>query len=101
LENFLKRIKHVRIPVLAGIWPLASLKNAEFMNNEVPGMTIPDELMLRMRTADTAEKQKEEGIKIAREALARVKDMVEGAQISAPFGRVATVLEVIDGIVKK
>jgi len=101
LENFLKRIKHVRIPVLAGIWPLASMKNAEFMNNEVPGMAIPDELMARMRSAETSEKQKEEGIKIAREALTRVKDMVEGAQISAPFGRVATVLEVIDGIVKK
>ncbi|OGM06488.1 MAG: bifunctional homocysteine S-methyltransferase/methylenetetrahydrofolate reductase [Candidatus Wallbacteria bacterium GWC2_49_35] len=99
LENFLKRIEHVRVPIIAGIWPLASLKNAEFMNNEVPGMSIPEHLMKRMRTCDSAEKQREEGIKIAREALAALKDMVQGVQISAPFGRVATVLEVIDGIV--
>lgn len=99
LENFLKRIDHVRIPVIAGIWPLASLKNAEFMNNEVPGMSIPEHLMKRMRSCDTAEKQREEGIKIAREALCAIKGMVQGVQISAPFGRVATVLEVINGIV--
>lgn len=101
LENFLKRIAHVRIPVIAGIWPLASLKNAEFMNNEVPGMSIPEHLMKRMRACETAEKQREEGIKIAREALAAIKEMVQGVQISAPFGRVATVLDVIDGIVRK
>ena len=101
LENFLKRISHVRIPVLAGIWPLASLKNAEFMNNEVPGMAIPDHLIKRMRACDSAEKQREEGIKIAREALGSIKDIVQGVQISAPFGRVATVLEVIDGIIAR
>ena len=100
LENFLKRIEHVRIPIIAGIWPLASLKNAEFMNNEVPGMAIPEHLMKRMRACDTTEKQREEGIKIAREALEAVKGMVQGVQISAPFGRIATVLEVINGIVR-
>lgn len=99
LERFLERIGHVRIPVLAGIWPLASLKNAEFMSNEVPGMTIPDHLLRRMRLAESAEKQREEGIKIAREALVAVKGMVQGVQISAPFGRMDIVTQVLDGIV--
>lgn len=96
LEKFLDRIKHVRIPVLAGIWPLASLKNAEFMNNEVPGASVPDELMERLRKADSVEAQREEGIAIAREALQKVKNMVEGVQISVPFGRVENVLKVLE-----
>jgi len=101
LEKFIARVRemNIKIPILAGIWPLASLKNAEFMNNEVPGMTIPEEIMQRMRAADTAEKQREEGIKIAREALMKVRNLVQGVQVSAPFGRIDTVLEVIDGII--
>ena len=96
LERFLDKIKHVRIPVFAGIWPLASLKNAEFMNNEVPGASVPDHLMERMRNAGDVPAQREEGIKIAREMLERVKPLVEGVQISVPFGRVDSVLKVID-----
>ncbi len=96
LERFLERVSHVRIPILAGIWPLASLKNAEFMNNEVPGASVPEKLLARMRRADTIEAQREEGIAIAREALERVKHMVDGVQISVPFGRVESVLKVIE-----
>lgn len=96
LERFLERIKHVRIPIFAGIWPLASLKNAEFMNNEVPGASVPEEIFVRLRKADTVEAQREEGIAIAREALDRVQKMVDGVQISVPFGRVDSVLKVID-----
>ncbi len=96
LERFLERIKHVRIPIFAGIWPLASLKNAEFMNNEVPGASVPDELLARMRKADTIQAQREEGIAIAREALERVRPLVDGVQISVPFGRVESVLKVIE-----
>lgn len=98
LENFLKRIQHVRIPVFAGLWPLASLKNAEFMNNEVPGASVPDYLMKRLRIASTIEEQREEGVKIAREALKRIKPMVDGIQISVPFGRVESVLKVINDL---
>jgi homocysteine S-methyltransferase len=96
LERFLERISHVRIPVLAGIWPLASLKNAEFMNNEVPGASVPKTLLARLAQKDTVEEQREEGILIAREALERVKSMVEGVQINVPFGRVESVLKVIE-----
>lgn len=95
LERFLDRIKHVRIPVFAGIWPLASLKNAEFMNNEVPGASVPDDIMERMKAAETIEEQRAEGIKIAREALKRIRPIVDGVQVSVPFGRVESVLKVI------
>ena len=96
LERFLDRISHVRIPVFAGIWPLASLKNAEFMNNEVPGASVPENLLARMRKFGSIEAQREEGIVIAREALERVRKMVDGVQISVPFGRVESVLKVIE-----
>jgi homocysteine S-methyltransferase len=97
LENFLKRISHCRIPIIAGIWPLASLQNAEFMNNEVPGARVPPEIMDRMRKANEkgSEFARQEGIAIARETLFRIKDMIEGVQISPPFGRVELVTKII------
>lgn len=98
LENFLQKIKHVRIPIFAGIWPLQSLKNAEFMNNEVPGARVPPEIMERLKKYPDTESQREEGIAIAREALAKVKDMVEGVQISVPFAKVENILKVLDAI---
>lgn len=96
LERFLERISHVRIPIFAGIWPLVSLKNAEFMNNEVPGASVPENLMNRLRKAGGVEAQREEGILIAREALERVRPMVDGVQVSVPLGRVESVLKVIE-----
>ncbi|HEY9072454.1 MAG TPA: bifunctional homocysteine S-methyltransferase/methylenetetrahydrofolate reductase [Candidatus Ozemobacteraceae bacterium] len=96
LERFLERISHVRIPVLAGIWPLSSLKNAEFMNNEVPGASVPEPIMARMRAAPTPEAQREEGIAIAIEALQKIRPLVQGIQISVPFGRVANVIRVLE-----
>jgi len=100
LTAFLKRIEHCRIPVIAGIWPLASLRNAEFMNNEVPGVHVPDEIMERMRSAEAREEgaSREEGIAIARETLVRVRDLVQGVQVSAPFGKVERALDVIAAI---
>jgi homocysteine S-methyltransferase len=98
LKSFLKKIEHVRIPVIAGIWPLTSLRNAEFMNNEIPGAHVPDEIMKRMRKADTSEKAREEGIAVAQECLLAVKDLVEGVQISAPFGRYDSVLKVLEAL---
>jgi len=100
LERFLERIERFRIPVIAGIWPLASLRNAEFMNNEVPGVHVPEEIMQRMRDAEAREEgaSREEGIAVARETLLRVKDLVQGVQVSAPFGKVERALDVISAI---
>ncbi|WP_337171456.1 bifunctional homocysteine S-methyltransferase/methylenetetrahydrofolate reductase [Gemmatimonas aurantiaca] len=102
LERFLESIQDVRIPVIAGIWPLVSARNAEFLANEVPGVTVPEEVLHRMRRA--SEKSKEhavaEGIQIAREALERVRGVVQGVQVSAPFGRVEYVLDVIDATLR-
>jgi homocysteine S-methyltransferase len=101
LEKFLKRIEHMRLPIVAGIWPLLSYRNAQFMNNEVPGVSVSDEVMERMRIA--SEKSKEhglrEGVTIARETLERVRSQVAGVQVSAPLGRVDLALQVFEGLV--
>jgi homocysteine S-methyltransferase len=99
LERFLDRIAHVRIPVIAGIWPLVSARNAEFLANEVPGVVVPLEIIERMRSANAVSKElaMAEGISIAREMLARVRDSVQGVQVSAPFGKVELAIEVFSG----
>jgi methionine synthase I (cobalamin-dependent) len=98
-EQFMKRIEHIKIPVIAGLWPLTSIRNAEFMNNEVPGCSVPDEILIRLRkVSDSKEAGLAEGIKIAQEILRDIKDMINGVQISAPFGRVSSIPEVLDGI---
>jgi homocysteine S-methyltransferase len=94
LETFLERTRDHRIPVVAGIWPLTSYRNAEFMANEVPGVVIPPELLKRMNK-DSKEAQLSEGLAIAREMLERVRPMIQGIQVSAPFGRVELALEVL------
>ena len=86
LEEFLRRIEGFRIPVIAGIWPLTSLRNAEFMKNDLR-VSMPDEIMARMAKAETPEAARQEGIKIAQEMLEAVRPMVQGVQVSAPFGR--------------
>jgi methionine synthase / methylenetetrahydrofolate reductase(NADPH) len=98
LLAFLERIRHVRIPLVAGVWPLASYRNAEFMNNEVPGVHVPDALLERMRRADTQEKARAEGIAIAREAIRTLASHVQGVQVAAPFGRYAVAIEVTEAI---
>ncbi len=97
LERFLERTKGFGLPVIAGLWPLASLRNAEFMHNEVPGASVPRPIMDRMRRAQDLgpEAAQREGVAIARETLAGIRDAVQGVQISPPFGRVETVLEVL------
>lgn len=98
-EQFMKRIEHIKIPVIAGLWPLTSIRNAEFMNNEVPGCSVPEEILIRLRKlSDSKEAGLAEGIKIAQEILRDIKDMINGVQISAPFGRVSSIPEVLDGI---
>ena len=97
LERFLKRIEGFKIPLIAGIWPLTSLKNAEFMVNELR-VPVPDEFMERMRTADSPEKARAEGVEIAQEMVRRVRPLVDGVQLSAPFGRYSMAIEVAGAI---
>lgn len=97
LENFLKRIEHCRIPVVAGIWPLVSARNAEFMKNELR-VSVPDEILNRMGKATTPELAREEGVAIAREMLHAVRDRVQGAQISAPLGRYSSAIDVLEAL---
>ncbi len=97
LERFLETSRHVHIPIVAGIWPLVSVRNAEFLANEVPGVTVPASVIERMRRANERSKEHAvaEGIAIAREMLERVRGSVQGVQVSAPFGKVELALQTI------
>lgn len=97
-ERFLRRVEKYRIPVIAGLWPLTSIRNAEFMNNEIPGCYVPKSIMDRLRKYENSkEASLKEGIQIARETLDLIKDTIDGVQISAPFGRVQSVIDVLSG----
>lgn len=96
LKQFLKRIEHCRIPIIPGIWPLTSFRNAEFLNNEVPGVSVPDSILERMRKAPDGAAALKEGVKIAQEMLAEVRPYVQGVQVSAPFGKIPHALEVFE-----
>ncbi len=97
LENFLRRIEHCRIPVVAGIWPLVSVRNAEFMKNELR-VSVPDTILERMARAQTPELARAEGVAIAREMLIAARQMVQGAQISAPSGRYSSAVDVLEAL---
>ncbi len=97
LLDFLPKIKQIKIPIIAGIWPLVSLRNAEFMNNEVPGASVPEKYMERMRKAQEVSKEeaRAEGLRIAQEAVAQSREHVRGFQVSAPFGKVEYSMQVL------
>ena len=95
LASFLRRIEHCRIPLIAGIWPLTSVRNAEFMKNELR-VSVPDEILQRMVHARTAEEARAEGVAIAREMLQNLRPLVQGAQISAPFGKYSAAVDVLE-----
>ncbi len=95
LLSFLDKIKATGKPVIAGVWPLASYRNALFLNNEVPGVTIPEEIMKRMSAFEDKEQAREEGILIARLIIEEIKEEIAGVQVSPPFGRLQTALDVI------
>src|SRR5437868_4978147 len=97
LENFLRRIEHCRIPVVAGIWPLVSLRHAEFMKNELR-VSVPDSILRRIANAKTPEGAREEGIQVAREMLIAVHGITQGAQISAPLGRYGSAIDVLEAL---
>jgi methionine synthase / methylenetetrahydrofolate reductase(NADPH) len=98
LRDFIKKIEHVRIPIIAGIFPFVSSRNAEFMHNEVPGVVVTQKILDRMRKASDISKEaaREEGLQIARESLTEVRDLIQGVQVSAPFGNVKYALQVFD-----
>ena len=97
LDRFLDRASKHDLPIVAGIWPLVSLRNAEFLANEVPGVSVPPAVLERMRRASSVGKEEglAEGVRIAREMLAAVRGRVQGVQIAAPLGRVPVALEVL------
>jgi homocysteine S-methyltransferase len=97
LENFLRRIEHCRIPVVAGIWPLVSVRNAEFMKNELR-VSVPDSILERMARAQSPEAARAEGVAIAREMLLAIRHTVQGAQISAPQGRYSSAVDVLEAM---
>jgi methionine synthase I (cobalamin-dependent)/5,10-methylenetetrahydrofolate reductase len=99
LERFLNRARS-RLPIIAGIWPLSSLRNAEFLANEVPGVQIPSAILDRMRRAQerSAAAARAEGVAIAAEMVNAVKKWVQGIQVSAPGGRVDLALEVLQDL---
>jgi methionine synthase / methylenetetrahydrofolate reductase(NADPH) len=102
LLHFVEEIKRreIWVPIVAGIWPLVSVRNAEFLANEVPGVNVPPAIIERMRVASAQSKEHAlaEGITIARELFAEIRPYVQGLQVSAPFGKVPFALQVFDGI---
>lgn len=97
LDRFLTDIASLDMPVLVGLLPLASYKNAEFLHNEVPGMQVPDSVRERMRKVGSGPVARKEGVAIAREMLASVRSRVAGAYIMPPLERYELALEVVDG----
>jgi homocysteine S-methyltransferase len=97
LDAFRKRIAHVHLPLICGIWPLVSYRNAEFMNNEVPGASVPAAILERMRKTTTKEEGFAEGVQIARETYEEVRGSVAGIQLSAPLGRIDGISMILGG----
>ena len=98
LERFLSLMKHIDVPLLVGILPLYSHKNAEFLHNEVPGMSIPDDIRERMRVAGSGERAQLEGVKIAQEATLAARELAQGVYIMPPFNKVDLAVRVIEAL---
>jgi homocysteine S-methyltransferase len=101
-DRFLKRVEQFRIPIVGGLWPLVSLRNAEFLANEVPGVSVPEAVLARMRRASTAGKDVAlaEGVSIARDLLGEIRERVQGVQVAAPLGKVPVALEVLENVLQ-
>ena len=99
LDAFLTQVERFHLPIIAGIWPLVSLRNAEFLANEVPGVSVPPQIVERMRTASAAGKEAglAEGVAIAREMLEAIRTRVQGVQVAAPLGRAEVAVRVFTG----
>ena len=95
LDEFLRRVDHVRVPIIAAIRPFESLLHAEYLANEVPNLRVPEALIARMRRADAAGAAAEEGVLIARELAEAARSRVQGLQVGGPP---AGILAVLDGL---
>lgn len=93
--RFYEKLAKPAIPLIAGVWPLVSYKNAEFMNNEVPGASVPPAIMERMRAKGSGPEAQAEGIRIAGEALQKIRPLIQGVQVSAPLGKAEIALAVL------
>lgn len=95
--RFIERVSRFErtIPVLAGIWPLVSYRNAEFMRTEVPGVVVPDAVLERMSKATTKEDAIRTGVEISQEICEKICGAVAGYQVSAPFGNIDLALRVL------
>ena len=96
LETFLGMIQHLEVPLLVGILPLYSHRNAEFLHNEVPGMSIPDDTRERMRKAGSGEKAHAEGVAIAQQATLAAREKAQGVYIMPPFNKVELAVRVME-----
>jgi homocysteine S-methyltransferase len=94
--DFLEKVNPLDIPIIAGVWPLVSVRNAEFMNNELPEVIVSEEIMERMKKTATKEEARETGIRIARETILEIRDKVAGVQVSMPFGNVDYPIKVLE-----
>jgi homocysteine S-methyltransferase len=101
LERFLDDCAAIDLPVLVGLLPLASYRNAEFLHNEVPGMQVPEAVRDRMRKAGSGPAARKEGVAIAREMLARVRGRVAGAYVMPPLEKYELALEVLEGFLDR
>lgn len=94
-ERFLKHVEPFRVPVVVGIWPFESALHAEFMANEVPGVTVPEAIVARMRRTETADAASAEGVVIARDLLAALRPMAAGVHVFTASGRVDRAFDVL------
>jgi methionine synthase / methylenetetrahydrofolate reductase(NADPH) len=97
-DRFQKRIEHIKVPLIAGIWPLVSLRNAEFLNNEVPGAHVPDPIMHKLRAAGSPEQALAVGSAVSKEMLKELGPRTRGVQIAVPFGKVQMVLDILHDV---
>jgi homocysteine S-methyltransferase len=97
-ERFLVRTEAFRIPIIAGLWPFESVLNAEFLANEVPGISVPDRFLQRMKAIDDDEAAIDEGILIAQEIGAALRPVVQGFHVAAPSGRLDLAVRTLEGL---
>ena len=98
VEKFLSSVRHLEVPILIGILPLYSHRNAEFLHNEVPGMRIPDDIRERMQKAGSGEAAQAEGVAIAQDSLRAARDLAQGAYVMPPFNKVELAVRVIEAL---
>jgi methionine synthase / methylenetetrahydrofolate reductase (NADH) len=96
LEGFLERFGRLPIPLCVGILPLRNARHAEFLHNEIPGMSVPEEIRKRMQAA--GEHGQEEGLVIAIETLLACRPLCQGAYLMPPFNRFEMAGQVLDGV---